>query len=173
MIRSLIRFFLLGAILLHAPTGDAQPVTQISGGNAHSLFLKGDGSTWAMGYNGYGQLGDGINDTSFRSGTNRPERIVSTNIVAIAAGGEHTLILKDDGSLWAAGRNNSGELGDGSYNGTYQLEQIVATNVIAIAAGGHHSLFLKRDGSFWAMGFNYYGQLGTGNSVFPSTNQPV
>ena len=151
--------------MLQAATAGAQPVTNIAAGGYHSLFLKGDGSLWAMGYNGYGELGDG----TFNS-TNLPERIVASNVTAIAAGQFHSLFIKSDGSLWAMGYNGDGELGDGTYStndpyyGTNQPEQIVASNVTAIAAGGYHSLFLKRDGSLWAMGFNNYGELGDGTT---------
>jgi alpha-tubulin suppressor-like RCC1 family protein len=36
------------------------------------------------------------------------------NGVASIAGSDHTLILKDDGSLWACGQNYYGQLGDGT-----------------------------------------------------------
>ena len=159
--RHLIQLCLLAA-LLPALTSRAQTtVTQISAGFQHSLFLKSDGSLWAMGANNYGQLGDG----TYRS-TNRPEMIVSGNVTAIAAGWYHSLFLKSDGSLWAMGDNQYGELGDGNVNGNIQTnlpEMIVSSNVTAIAAGAYHSLFLKSDGSLWVMGENNYGQLGDGN----------
>ena len=47
-------------------------VTAIAAGGTHSLFLKSDGSLWAMGNNRYGELGDGTN-----SNTNRPKQIVA------------------------------------------------------------------------------------------------
>lgn len=119
-----------------------------------------------MGYNNYGQLGDG----TFNS-TNQPEQIIASNVTAIAAGTYHSLFLKNDGSLWGMGQNNSwGQLGDGTYNNTNQPEQIVASNVTAIAAGAYHSLFLKSDGSLWSMGNNGSGQLGDG--TFNRTNRP-
>ena len=97
---------LLCAAMLQAVTSGAQPVTTVAAGGEHSLFLKSDGSLWAMGDNEYGQLGDGTYNN-----TNRPEQIVATNVTAIAAGGSHSLFLKSDGSLWAMGDNQSGELG--------------------------------------------------------------
>ena len=137
----------------------------------HSLFLKSGGSLWAMGYDYFGQLGDGAYSTNAPYGTNLPEQIVASNVTAIAAGNWHSLFLKSDGSLWAMGNNQYGQLGDGSYNNTNSPEQIVAGNVTAITAGGGHSLFLKRDGSLWGMGENDVGQLGDGTSV--NTNRPV
>jgi alpha-tubulin suppressor-like RCC1 family protein len=159
----------------------ASNVTAIAAGFLHSLFLKSDGSLWAMGNNGSGQLGDG----TFNN-TNQPEQIVASNVTAIAAGGYHSLFLKTDGSLWAMGYNGFGELGDGTTDGgnyqTNRPEQIVASNVMAIAAGGgyggnaytDHSLFLKRDGSLWAMGDNANGQLGDGTygGTAGNTNKP-
>jgi alpha-tubulin suppressor-like RCC1 family protein len=150
----------------------ASNATAIVAGYGHSLFLKSDGSLWAMGYNYFGQLGDGTTglDPYYFSGTNVPEQIVASNVIAIAAGISHSLFLKSDGSLWVMGENEVGELGDGTFVNAYSPEQIVASNVTAIAAGGSDSLFLKSDGSLWVMGWNSYGQLGDGthyNSNIP------
>jgi alpha-tubulin suppressor-like RCC1 family protein len=137
-------------------------VTAIAAGGAHILFIKKDGSLWATGYDDYGQLGDGTYTTFPTYGTNRPEQIVASGVTAIAAGSEHSLFLKSDGSLWATGGNLFSQLGDGTNNSTNRPEQIVASGVTAIAAGSEHSLFLKNDGSLWAMGRNDCGQLGDG-----------
>ncbi len=132
----------------------ASNVTAIAAGCEHSLFLKSDGSLWAMGANGYGQLGDGSYAIYPAYGTNRPEQIVASNVTAIAANNGSSLFLKNDGSLWAMGRNNYGQLGDGSVNNTNRPKQIVASGVTAISEGDWFSLFLKSDGSLWAMGDN-------------------
>ena len=145
----------------------ASNVTAIAAGGYHTLFLKSDGSLWAMGNDQYGQLGDGIYATNSPFfGTNLPELIVASNVTAIAAGGLYSLFLKSDGSLWAMGKNEHGQLGDGTYNSNNLPEQIVASNVTAIAAGAAHSLFLKNDGSLWGMGNDYYGQLGDGKNSY-------
>jgi alpha-tubulin suppressor-like RCC1 family protein len=166
-----------GTYFTTSPFGTNQPeqivasnVTTVAAGIFHSLFIKGDGSLWAMGDNRYGQLGDGTTNN-----TNLPEQIIATNVVAIAAGYYHSLFLKGDGSLWVMGHNNYGQLGDGTTNDCSQPEQIVNSNVMAIAGGESHSLFLKKDGSLWGMGYNAYGQLGNGIFSFTppyGTNRP-
>ena len=156
----------------------ASNVTAIAAGYGHSLFIKSDGSLWAMGFNknpldptqyarGSGQLGDGTYNN-----TNQPEMIVASNITAIAAGSDHSLFLKSDGSLWAMGWNGTGQLGDGTYNNTNQPEMIVASNVTAIAAGDQDSLFLESDGSLWAMGDDGSGALGDGKYIVTGPNRP-
>ena len=52
-----------------------------------------------MGYNNYGQLGNGTT-----SNTNQPI-IVAGNVVAVAAGYDHSLFVTADGTLWAMGYN--------------------------------------------------------------------
>ena len=138
----------------------ASGVTAIAAGYNDSLFVMSDGSLWAMGYNEYGEMGDGTFTYSWF--TNQPERILSNGVTAVAAGSAHTLFLKSDGSLWAMGENEVGQLGDGTYNNQDLPERIVASGVTAIAGGTDHSLFLKSDGSLWAMGGDEFGQLGDG-----------
>ncbi|MZG88400.1 RCC1 repeat-containing protein, partial [Staphylococcus aureus] len=85
-------------------------VIAIAGGVYHTIALKSDGTVWAWGYNGYGQLGDG-------STTNRstPVQVSGlTDVIAIAGGYYHTIALKSDGTVWAWGHNEGGQLGDGS-----------------------------------------------------------
>ncbi len=71
-----------------------------------------------------------------------------TDIVAIAAGNQHSLALKSDGTVVAWGYDYYGE----------STVPAGLTNVVAIAAGGSHSLALKRDGTVVAWGGNTAGQ---------------
>ncbi len=99
----------------------ASNVTVIDAGEEHSLFLKSNGSLWGMGYNQFGQLGDGTYNK-----TNLPEQIVARNVTAIAGGGSSSFFVQSDGSLWAMGNNGNGQLGDGTYNDMNRPELIVA-----------------------------------------------
>ena len=144
---------------------DFNGVTAIAGGGNHSIALKSDGTAWTWGQNLYGQLGDGtfVNKTS-------PVQVVGlTGVIAVAAGGEtHTLALKSDGTVWAWGPNNFGQLGDGTSgiaaSKNTPVKVIGLSDVAAIAGGGYHSLALKSDGTVWAWGFNVYGQIGNGTT---------
>jgi hypothetical protein len=136
-------------------------IIAVSAGRAHTLYLKDDGTVWASGSNNYGQLGLGIADTIRHS---TPVQITSlSGITAIAAGGNHSLFLKNDSTVWACGYNVRGELGDGTYN--QRGAPIIITslnNIIAIAGGGTHSIFLRSDSTVWACGRNVEGQIGNG-----------
>ena len=101
-------------------------------------------------------MGDGTTTNRFT-----PVQVAS-GVKAIAAGGNHSLFLKTDGTLWAAGYNFFGQLGDGTKPTNHATPVQVANGVSAIAAGGSHSLFLKTDNSLWVTGANASGQLGVG-----------
>jgi alpha-tubulin suppressor-like RCC1 family protein len=69
-----------------------------------------DGSLWACGYNGYGQVGDG----TWESRNVLVPVGSGSDWASAACGGEHSLAIKADGSLWTWGDNRSGQLGDGT-----------------------------------------------------------
>lgn len=102
---------------------------------------------------------------------------VSAQVVwdKVSAGGEFSLGLRSDGTLWSWGFNGSGQLGIGTTSlVVYQTTPVqVGTDNdwLEISAGGYHSLALKSDGTLWVWGFNMYGGLGNGGTV--DTNLPV
>jgi alpha-tubulin suppressor-like RCC1 family protein len=148
--------------------------TKIAGGPFHSLALKDDGTVWAWGYNSNGQLGNGT-----KTDSNLPVQVVTsvggpalTGITAIAGGGDHSLALKNDGTVWAWGGNYYGELGNGTNTDSNVPVQVSGlTGITAIAGGGGGSLALKNDGTVWAWGYNHQGQLGNGTNT--NSNVPV
>ncbi|SFJ59042.1 Regulator of chromosome condensation (RCC1) repeat-containing protein [Paenibacillus sp. UNC496MF] len=90
----------------------------IASGDIHNLALKSDGTVWAWGDNLWGQLGDGRYSSSdgwSPSDNAGPVQVKDLrSAVAIAAGIDHSLALKSDGTVWAWGRNLYGQLGIGN-----------------------------------------------------------
>jgi hypothetical protein len=91
---------------------------------------------------------------------------LDTNWKSISGGNNHSLAIKQDGTLWAWGLNFYGELGDGTNAEKYIPTHIgVATNWQSLSAGIHHSLAIKQDGTLWAWGYNNEGRLGDGTQL--------
>jgi uncharacterized repeat protein (TIGR02543 family) len=144
--------------------GTAEDWTTVSAGGMHTVALKSTGSLWTWGSNSYGQLGDGTSESTKDS----PVHIGSDyDWAAIETGGYHTVALKTDGSLWAWGCNNIGQLGDGTTENKNVPTQIAAGSTwIAVSAGRQHTVAIKSDGSLWAWGANSNGELGDGSTDF-------
>ena len=161
-------------------SGSLTGIVAIAGGSTDSLALKNDGTVWAWGYNEYGELGNGTFTTS---GT--PVQVVGpggsgylTGVVAIAGGSVHSLAVKGDGTVWAWGHNEYGELGNGTLTTSDTPVQVLGpggsgylTGMVAVAGAVYHSLALKSDGTVWAWGNNAYGELG--NGTFTESETPV
>ncbi len=138
----------------------------VSAGWNHSLAVKIDGTLWAWGQNGYGQLGDGtISDQLL------PVKIMS-DVIQVSAGDGYTMILKTDGTLWACGNNYYGQLGDGSKTNRNKPIQIM-NEVAAVSAGGNHTLAIKTDSTLWSWGRNDIGELGDGTTIGTSTPKRI
>jgi alpha-tubulin suppressor-like RCC1 family protein len=91
-------------------------------------------------------------------------------ITAIAAGGYHVLVLKEDGSVWSWGSNEYGQCGNGATCFVETLTQVVGiTDAVQISAGYSYSMAIKADGTLWAWGNNLYGQLGDGSTTDRTT----
>ncbi|WP_373282111.1 RCC1 domain-containing protein [Chitinimonas koreensis] len=94
-------------------------------------------------------------------------------VTAIAASASQSLALRADGSVWAWGQNNAGQLGIGSYTDAWLPTRAVdLPAVTAIAAGLLHTLALGRDGKVYAWGDNAYCQLGVADQFGICHAQP-
>ena len=139
-------------------------VKAVAAGNNSTFFIDENGSLWASGYNYYGELGLGNRNT--QKTFSRVES-AGQNIKAIAAGFRHTVILKENGAVMAAGYNYNGQLGLGINAGgntedrdSFTEVRDMGSDVTAVAAGNYHTVILKSDGSVWTAGSNFCGQLG-------------
>jgi len=140
-----------------------------SGGNAHTLAIRDDGSMWAWGNNSAGRLG--LGDSIQR---NVPYEVLTTNVsggewVAVSAGNTNTIALRDSGELYVWGANAQGQLGLGD-NVTRTSPTVVPTTDIsgdewiALSRGANasHTIVVRDDATAWSWGNNADGQLGKG-----------
>jgi alpha-tubulin suppressor-like RCC1 family protein len=151
----------------------SSPVQTIAGGAnwtdaecgvGHIIARKNTGQIWLWGYNYYGQLGDGTTVSK-----SSPVQTVAsaTNWKFVDAGYMNSAAIKEDGTLWTWGRNDIGELGDGTVLHKSSPVQTVAggTDWKSVSSGRRFSAAIKTDGTLWTWGNNYRGQLGDGTII--------
>jgi Regulator of chromosome condensation (RCC1) repeat len=154
-------------------------VTAVAAGDRHSLALLSGGTVMAWG--GGGELGNGTNTSSdvpvpvCAVGATAPcteESQQLKEVVAIGAGGNHSLAVLSNGTVVAWGVNSSGQLGNGT---TESSDVPVAVSglsgVTAVAGGGEFSLALLSGGTVMAWGKNKEGELGDATET--SSDVPV
>lgn len=165
--------------------GEPQDFPDIAAGAGHSCLLTTTGRVVCWGVNQYGQLGG--KDGPFTPLEGRPSSVVgypgdwvkanvrglSGNVTAISSGSYHTCALVGVGGVQCWGRNESGQLGDGTTVERYTAVNVRGMDVpvTAIALGTLHSCALLETGGVRCWGDNEYGELGNGRSE--NSSNPV
>lgn len=145
--------------------GTANNWIAISAGERFSLGLKNDGTLWAWGNNQYGQLGNGTTVNQ-----RVPVQVGNeSNWSKIAAAkNNRAFAIKSNGTLWAWGRNETGNLGLGNYSVTYIPTQVGTDNDWhTVSSGFVHTQALKNNNTLWAWGSTGLGNNTTAGSLIP------
>jgi alpha-tubulin suppressor-like RCC1 family protein len=148
--------------------GEDNDWASVSCGWTHTLALKTDGSLWAWGSNYHGQLGLGY----FGGSVLAPERVLPIGVTwdSVSCGDFHTLAIKSDGTLWAWGSNQFGQLGLGNSGfetnkntpvpvGQQIWNKVCASGIASFALGVGQNSYL------YSWGENAFGMLGQGDLV--------
>ena len=135
-------------------------------GKVSGAAVKADGTLWMWGDNSFGQLGKGNNNSGSQNYTPAMVSGGDWTCIGHGSGSVHVVALKSNGTLWSWGRNNEGQLGNGTNTvsvSNYSPSQIGTDQIWVLCAAGYdHSAALHVDGSPWTWGDNTYGQLGLG-----------
>lgn len=150
-------------------------ITAIEIGRSYCLALKADGTVWYWrlypklflqerrnpdySFAGYAKI---LEDAP---GWEIPQKLSDlVNIVAISAGDEKCLALKEDGTVW--GWKCEDDYRNNKPSKPLQIDKLNDVVAITTAPTGYgYHLALKKDGSVWAWGSNESGQLGTGKNI--------
>ena len=87
-------------------------------------------------------------------------------IIEIAPGEGHTVVLTEDGSVWTCGNGGDGQLGWEQTDYCFSGVRVVGLPAISdVAAGTGYSIFLAEDGSVWGAGYGFDERLGPTEST--------
>jgi hypothetical protein len=161
------------------PVGGLTGIGAITTTTFTAFALRDDGTVLAWGSNQSGLLGNGSTEESSET----PVPVTGlTGVTAIAANGDTAYALREDGTVWAWGLGDQGQLGTGFTCGAARCHSRVPvqvaglSGVTALASARAAAYALHADGAVSAWGSNDQGQLGNGlfcNACYSSAPVPV
>ena len=132
--------------------------------SSSTLAIKSDGTMWAWGDNGNGQLG--LNDTINRSSPVQIGSDTNWAKISMTTSSPCTFAIRTTGTLWSWGQGNFGVLGQNNTTSLSSPVQIGAqTDWAQVSGGQFHVHAIKTTGTLWSWGIADEGRLGTGNVI--------
>lgn len=144
-------------------SGLSSGVKSLAADGLHTCALLTSGGLKCWGYNHNGQLGDGTNDNRLA-----PVSVseLSDSVNTVAAGDGHTCAVLAGGGIKCWGKNQNGQLGDGTTQERWTPTDVAGLGgaAVVVSGGGYHTCALMSSGGVKCWGWNWVGQLGTGTN---------
>lgn len=149
---------------------DGVRIRDASCGRQHTILLDRNGTVFGVGNDQWAQLGVSA-EPWLRSHEKASGEVRKSSLVgelagrAVAGGGQHSVMLVRDGTVFSFGFNRWGQLGHHNYSSLAPPSPTadITIRAIAVAAGENHTCIVKDNGEMWCIGGNDHGQLGNGN----------
>jgi alpha-tubulin suppressor-like RCC1 family protein len=150
-----------------------ETITKLFSGWGHSAAISSKNKVFTWGRNDSGQLGNDSNThkDSPQDMTKHFELSLNETIITMSLGWGHSAALTSNSRLMTWGKNDSGQLGDGTTDNTNipiditnKFRVLEQDNIQKISLGSSHSGMLTSSGRIFMWGRNVYGQLGDGSA---------
>jgi alpha-tubulin suppressor-like RCC1 family protein len=161
-------------------------VKTIMGCEEHNVAVKSDGTVWSWGWNAFGQLGDGTTNSAYtpvQTGLGSVPPL--TSVTKLGGRPYFTLAVKSDGTIWAWGMNQFGQMGNGTVNpgsGPQVTVPVLVSNSspggainnpLEVTCGYQFGAALTTNGTVWTWGSGTHGELGNGATTSSHTPTQV
>lgn len=148
-----------------APVSQEMTFLDVAAGNDRAVAIGNNGYLYAWGQGVFYGVGDGTTQNRTSPVQVSTQSTGLATFSAVSAGSGFTLALSSDGKIYSWGRNDKGQLGDGTTQDRLTpVEVSTSLSFVAISAGDHHSIAITENGQLFSWGGNSKGQVGISNN---------
>jgi RCC1 and BTB domain-containing protein len=155
---------------------DPMKIKFIACGANHTMVINEEGKLYGFGQNNNGQIG--YRDLTSQHVPRLVQSLREIPVDFVACGAVHTMVIAQ-GSLYAFGGDNCGQLGLGEQNCCQDVPDatlvtaLTHQHIVKVACGGYFTLVLTEEGQVYSFGQNNHGQLGLGNTQNVASPTPI
>jgi len=135
--------------------------------NGYSIGIKTDGTLYAWGLNSSGILGDSTLATTVTRSS--PVQVGTSSWISVSTMNNSAIAIRSDYTMWAWGKNDIGQLGQGDTTSRSSPVQIGTSSWTQVSVGVSSAMAIKLDTTLWVWGLNANGQLGDSTTVNKSS----
>ena len=137
-------------------------IVDVKAGYQHSLFLGSNGSVHGCGRcTHYAYSSPPISNISSHGFSTTTIKVPVDGVTKIAGGNNFSVFLREDGNVFAVGKNEYGQCGQVSTTEVVEFPEMIyfPEKVVDVVSGTKHTLALGQSGQLYGFGYRMHGQI--------------